>query len=303
MIGLLINSAALIAEGIHSTLDVFSSFITYLGIRIAKKPPDERHPYGHQAAETLGGLAVSLLLAVSGIWIIYEGAIHLVEREAAEITLWGFAIMIVSIILNEIMARLKFKYGRQEESLALIADAEHSRVDVIASAGVLVGLFLIRYFSLADGIIAILIGIYILKESFGIGMEVTDNLMGVKDEKVEAEIKRICQEKSISVSDLKTKKLGSAVSAELHIKLNPELKIEEAERISQELQKDLLEKIERLKYLIINIGSHEIKEGIVRPTTFSWGWRRGFRFKEEGFGRRMGRGRNQGLGRGRFRKF
>jgi len=284
LVGFLINSSALIAEGIHSGLDVVSSFITFLGIKVSKKPVDKNHPYGYYTAESLGGLAVALLLAVSGIWIIYEGATHILKKETVQFTLWGILIIVISIILNEIMARLKFKYGRKEESLALIADAEHSRADVIASGGVLIGFIFIRYFPIVDGILAILIGLYILKESFGISKMVTDNLLGVRDEKIEEEIRKISKEKNILISDLKTRKIGAVVFAELKIKLDSQLRVEEAQKISEELQNNLLKKIDSLKYIVVQIETHKIKEGIVRPSWRGWGgrfgggWGRRFRF-------------------------
>ncbi len=280
-VGFFINSIALISDGIHSFLDIISSIISYLGIKIAQKPVDEKHPYGYYVAETLAGLGVTILLAISAGWIIYEGIEQIINQTTIKLSIWGFVVVIISIILNEVIARLKFKYGEKEESLALIADAEHSRADAISSIGVLIGLFLATFFIFADGIIAILIGLYILKESYNIGKTTTDNLLGVKDEKTEKIIKKICQEKNIEISELKTRKIGSATFAELTIKLQTTLKVKQAEKISKELQEELLNKITILKQVVIQIESHNIKQGIIRPR---FGRRLGFRGKFEKIG-------------------
>ncbi|MBD3360026.1 MAG: cation diffusion facilitator family transporter [Candidatus Buchananbacteria bacterium] len=281
IVGFIINSVALISDGIHSFLDIISSIISYLGIKIAQKPVDEKHPYGYYVAETLAGLGITILLAVSAGWIIYEGVEQIRKQTTVNLAIWGFLVVIISIILNEIIARLKFKYGEKEESLALIADAEHSRADALSSIGVLIGLILATFFIYADGIIAILIGLYILKESYNIGRTTTDNLLGVKDEKTEKIIKNICQTKNIEISDLKTRKIGSATFAELTIKLKKDLKVNQAEEISKELQEELLNKISLLKQVVIQIESHNIKQGIIRPR---FGQRYGFRGKFEKIG-------------------
>lgn len=268
-VGFMINSAALLADGVHSGLDFISSLSTYLGIKVAKKPVDEKHPYGYYLAETISGGIVILLLAASAFWIIFEGAVSLLEKEVVQVSLWGFIVIVASIILNELMARLKFKYGQKEQSLALVADAQHSRADVISSLGVLAALFLVKYFSFADGLIAILIGGYILKESYFLGREVIDNLLGVKDEKTEEAIKEHLREKNISLTSLKTRKIGAATFAEITIKLAASLMVKEAEKISKTLQNDLISKIKNLKYVVIQIESHDISQGLIRA---GWGW-------------------------------
>jgi len=280
-VGFLINSIALISDGIHSFLDIISSIISYLGIRIAKKPVDEKHPYGYYVAEALAGLGVTILLIVSAIWIVYEGINQIINQEIVKLSIWGFIVVIISIIANEILARLKFKYGKKEESLALIADAEHSRADALSSIGVLIGLALVNFFIIADGLIAIIIGLYILYESYNVGRTTTDNLLGVKDEKTEKIIQKICQDKNIPVSELKTRKIGPATFAELTIKLQTDLKVDQAEKISKNLQEELLNKIAILKQVVIQIESHNIKQGTIRPR---FGKKFGFRGKFEKIG-------------------
>jgi cation diffusion facilitator family transporter len=275
-IGFLINSSALVADGVHSTIDFISSLGVYIGIKVAKKPVDKEHPYGYYAAETISGLLVVFLLIISAIWIVYDGLNSILNKEIVQLSIVGFIIVIVSIILVESMARLKFKYGQKEESLALIADAQHSRADVFSSIGVLVSLFLVRYFIYADGMIAILIGIYILKQSFNLGKEVVDNLLGVRDEKTEETIRKYCREKNIELSSLKTQKIGSATLAELAIKLDSRLKIEEAEAISKKIQSDLAEDIKNLKYVVVQVESHKTRQGFIRSR-----WGKGMAFRQK----------------------
>ena len=274
IIGLLINSVALIADAIHSGMDIFSSLVTFLGIKAAKKPVDQKHPYGYYRTESLAGLMVAILLGISGVWIIYEGGNRFLEMEPVVFSLWAIGLMVATIIINEIMARLKFHYGRKHESLSLVADAEHSRADVISSIGVLVSLVAVRYFIYADAIIAILIGLYILKETFSIGKEITDSLLDVSNPELEIKIKEIVSGQKVEMADLKTRKIGGANFAELKIKLDPRLKLDRVSELAKSLKNQLLDKLSQLKYVVISVESHEIKEGTI---VGQFGQRAGFR--------------------------
>ena len=264
-VGFLINSMALIADGLHSTLDIFSSFVAFLGIKISKKPVDEKHPYGFYRAEAVAGFLVSLILFFSGLWVVWEGISRFLKPEEVNFTFWAIGLMAVSVVLNEIMARLKFRYGRKYESLSLVADAEHSRADALSSLGVLAGLFLIRYYAFADAVVAVLIGIYIIWESFKIGREITDSLLDVSNKDVEERIKKICSAHNIEISEMKTRKIGGANFAELKIKIDPKLRMDQVNKIIKETEERLFRNISELKHIVISIEPFEAKREIVRP--------------------------------------
>ena len=263
--GFLTGSVALIADGIHSGLDVFSSFVTFLGLRTAKKPIDEKHPYGYWKAESLAGFLVAILLAISGIWILYEAVMRIFGEGTVELSIGAIAVVIISIVVTELLARLKFYYGGKFKSLALVADAEHSRADALSSIGVLIGLFLVRYFSLADAVIAFGIGIYILYESWKIGKEITDSLLDVANKDVEQRIRKICVSHQIEIAELKTRSIGSFDFAEIKIKLPPKLKVGDVQKITETLEDRLLNNIPELKQIVISIEAYDMAKTIVLP--------------------------------------
>jgi len=265
ILGFLIGSVALIADGIHSGLDVFSSFITFLGIKTARKPVDEAHPYGHWRAESLAGFLVAILLAISGIWIVYEAIKRFFGESITKFSYQAIILVGVSILITEILARLKFYYGRKHQSLSLVADAEHSRADALSSIGVLGSLFLIRYFNLADAIVALGIGGFILLKTFKIGKEITDSLLDVSNKKVEERIKKICGAHQIEISDLKTRKIGAYNFAEIKIKLPPKLKVENVQKITQTLEERLLRNIPELKQIVISIEAYQMARTVILP--------------------------------------
>ena len=111
--GFLANSASVLAEGIHSSMDVISSAISLIGIKISKKPVDEKHPYGHYKFEVLSGLIITGILFLAGLWMIYEAYRGFINPEFVSLSYLAVIVMISSVILNEIMARLKIYYGKK----------------------------------------------------------------------------------------------------------------------------------------------------------------------------------------------
>ncbi len=267
LVGFSIKSAALIADGIHSGMDIISSMVTYMGIKGAEKPADKEHPYGHYRSETIAGFVVIFLLFLSAIWIIYEGIIGITKNEPHTISGIALLVVIISIIANEAMARVKFKVGKRENSLALIADAEHSHADSLSSIAVLIGLSLIHWFPQADGVTAILVGFYILYETIGLSKEVTDNLMDVSNPQIEEKIKKICSKEEIELLEMKTRKIGAKNFAELKIGLNKEWKMERVSEVIKNLENILLKKIDSLNFITIQVASHNFKEGSIKSKT------------------------------------
>ena len=253
-LGLAAQSSALIAEGIHTGIDVVLSVVTLLGIRVAKRKPTETHPYGWARAEVLAGFLITLFWIVSSLGIIWGAGGRLVKGEfGVEVTLLPLLVMVVSTAVYAILAREKIRIGQQEESLALIAEGKHTQVDVLFSGGVLLGLGVSKFFPIADSLTALTVGLYSLYEAVVLGKEITENLLDVADPEVEKEIGRICQEQQVNLMTLKTRKIGALALAELEISLPTEVRISRADDLISELQETLISRIPRLEYVVIQI--------------------------------------------------
>ncbi len=282
-VGILSNSSAILAAGIDSFADIFSSAIGYIGIKISGKPADKEHPYGHYKFEVLSGVIITVIILVTGVGIIYNAFIKLLHPQEIEIGYPTFGIMIFSGIVNEIMARLKTYYGKKENSISLLSDGVHSRIDVYTSLIILIGLFLTPYWVYADSLLAILMGIYIIKEAFLVGKDAAGSLLDVSaGEKIENTIKEIAKTENIEITSLKTQKKGSIITANLEINLPSNLKVEEATKISDKLREKLMKGIESLQYVVIQIASHEVESSFYKPSFGkSFGWQRRGKFKEK----------------------
>lgn len=281
-IGFISHSASVLAEGVHSLMDVFSSFVSFLGIKISKKPADKKHPYGHYKFEVLAGAIITLILLMTGILILKESLEKFRNPVQIEIPVLAFSVMAISTLINAIMSNLKIHYGKKENSAALISDGIHSRVDIFTSLAVFVGLFLTKYWIFADPFLAFLIGLYVIRESFSLGKEAMDSLLDVSaPPEVEEKIKSIIKEKGIDLESLKTQKKGSVFTANLEINLPSNLKVEEATKISEKLRERLMREIKNLSYVAIQIKSHEVSTGFFKPTFGpGFGWQRRWRFRE-----------------------
>jgi len=279
-VGLFSGSAAVLAEGVHSFTDIFSSAIGYVGIRTSQKPADRQHPYGHYKFEVLSGVVITIILLATGLGIIYDAYQEFLDPKKINVGYLAFGVMLFSAVINEIMARIKISIGKEENSISLLSDGFHSRIDVFSSLAVLGGLFLVSYWIYADSILALLVGIYIIKESFSLGKEAVDSLLDVSaGDEIEEEIKKIAKRENVELASLKTQKKGSIVTANLEIRLPSVLKLEEATKIADALKDRLVGGIENLQYVVIQIVSHDVERSFYKPTFGrSFGWQRRGRF-------------------------
>jgi len=283
IVGFISSSAAILASGVDSLTDIVSSFISFVGIRISQKPADKKHPYGHHKFEVLSGLIITLIIFVSGLGIIYKAIKDFLNPQSLNLTYLAFIVMAFSAIVNFIMSKLKINFGKKENSLALISDGYHSRIDFFASIIIFLGLFLTKYWLYADSLLAILAALYILKESFSVGKEAIDSLLDASaGDEVEEEIKKVAQKQKIEISLLKTQKKGSAITANLEIELPSHLNIKKATKISDDFRKELIKKIPELNYVAIQAKNHDLENNFYQPRFGSaFSWQRKFKFKNE----------------------
>ena len=137
--GILGNSYALMADGIESTLDIFSSAVVLGGIKISELPADENHPYGHGKAESLAAMTVSLVLLMAGIGIAVKSSFDIMRPHHTP-AFFTLIILVGVIIVKEILFRFIFSVGESVNSLSLKTDAWHHRSDALTSIAAFIGI-------------------------------------------------------------------------------------------------------------------------------------------------------------------
>jgi len=137
--GVLGNSYAMIADGIESTADIFSSLMVWSGLRLSSKPPDQSHPYGHGKAESLAGLMVAVFLIGAAILIAVQSIREILTPHHTP-AWYTLLVLVLVIITKEVLYRRMFRIGQSLDSSALKSDAWHHRSDAITSAAAFLGI-------------------------------------------------------------------------------------------------------------------------------------------------------------------
>jgi cation diffusion facilitator family transporter len=141
VVGLLTGSLGILAEAVHSALDLVAAFTTWVAVRVADRPADRNHPYGHGKIENLSALFETLLLLATVVWIVWESVQRLLHPGVhVEVTWWAFGVMGISIAVDVSRSRRLGAAARKHRSQALEADALHFRTDIWSSCVVILGL-------------------------------------------------------------------------------------------------------------------------------------------------------------------
>lgn len=187
VVGIATGSLGIIAEALHSGLDLAAAIMTFGAVRIAALPPDESHPYGHGKIESFSALFETILLVITCVWIIYEAFERLFfTKVQVDPNVWAFVVMLVSIAIDFGRSRALMRTARRYKSLALEADALHFSTDIYSSAVVILGLVLVRIgektayhdqLMKADSIAALGVALIVLLVSVRLGKKTIDVLM------------------------------------------------------------------------------------------------------------------------------
>ncbi len=246
VIGIITGSLSILAQAIDSFLDLFAVVITFLAIRVAARPADESHPFGHGKAENVAAIVQSILIFVAGGSIIYA-AVRRVQTEAVlEMTEAGMAVMAVSIAASIFLSRYLLRIASREDSMALEANAHNIAADVYSAAAVLIALLVVRFtdITIIDPILAGLVALYIFKVAFDVLRKSFGGLVDVKlPEDEENAIRSFITEhfggEVVSFHKLRTRKSGSQRHIDLHLVMPKHISIEVAHDMCDHLEQDI----------------------------------------------------------------
>lgn len=250
--GILTGSLSVLAQAVDSFLDLFAVCITFLAIRVAARPADEEHQFGHGKAENIAAIIQAGLIFLAGGSIIYTAVRRIQTGAALEMTEAGMAVMAVSIIASIFLARRMMKVARQEDSMALEANARNIAADVYSAAAVLAGLLAVRITgeAIIDAVIGGLVALFILKVAFDVLRNSFGGLVDVKlpeneESVIQAAIIEHFRGEVVSFHKLRTRKAGSQRYIDLHLVMPKYISIAEAHIMCDHLEKDIQERLIR----------------------------------------------------------
>lgn len=237
------GSLSILAESLHSSLDLLSTIITLYAVNIASKPPDIEHMYGHGKAENLGGLLEALLLIITSIWVIYEAVQRITKGAIIELSISAALVMMLSLVIDYSRSRALYNTARKYGSQALEADALHYSSDLVSSGTVLAIIIysLITHpdektLVLLDSITASLISIYFARSSYILSKRAIDELMDKTPKEIIETVKQIAREQNINIKNARARKSGNKIFIDMTIKVSPNLNIEEAHEITEKIE-------------------------------------------------------------------
>lgn len=247
VVGLITNSISIISEAVHSFTDLLAAIIAFFSVKQSANPPDNDHQFGHGKYEDFSGFIEGALILLAAGFIIFESIEKIITNKYDYIdTTAGIFVMLISVIANIIVSRNLLYVARKTDSMALLADAEHLRTDVLTSAGVLAGLVLIKItnIEILDPIVAIMVALIIIKAGldlcFNSGKNLLDGSLPEEEQKVILNtIKNYIPNEIIEIKELKSRKSGADKLIELIIIIPKKLTIEAGHSLCDRIEEDL----------------------------------------------------------------
>ena len=251
---LMTDSSSLLASLPASFMDVSASIINLLAIRYALAPADEEHRFGHGKAESLAGLIQSAFISGSALLLMMHGISSMLNQVPVVRLEAGIWVSAGSILLTLLLVSFQSLVIRKTNSVAIKADMLHYRSDLLLNAGVLVALVMAgQGWHWADGLFAILIGLFLVWGAAHIGYESVQALLDRQlPEEEQARIMALCcaVEGVHGVHDLRTRQSGPTRFVQLHLELDDQLPLVQAHQIADEAELAVRQSFERMEVII-----------------------------------------------------
>ena len=257
--GIVANSAAMVADAVHSASDIVGSFVVMIGAVISNKAPDTEHPYGHEKLECIASVILGNILVAVGALIGYNGILKIVSGET--LTAPGTLALIAavaSILVKEALYWYTILGAKKINSVSLKAEAWHHRSDALSSIGSFVGILGARLgVPVLDPIASVVICLFIFKVAYGIFRESIDRLIdhACCDETVEQMRETLAAVPGVlAVDDIKTRLFGSRTYVDVEIAADGDLPLREAHAIAEAAHHTLEREFPEVKHCTVHVN-------------------------------------------------
>jgi len=260
-VGIAGGAVSIISEAIHSLVDLAAAVMAFFSIRIAQRPADPGHPYGHEKVENVSGVVEAILVFVAAVLIIVEAVKKLLHREPIEHLGLGVAVMLVSGIVNLVVSRVLYRVARREQSVALEADALHLRTDVYSSLGVAGGLLAIvllrqvlgvAWAFYLDPVVAIVIAIAILFEAWKMLKKAFGPLLdtSISADELAAVEASVARHPETSLHAVRTRRAGGKKHIDFHLAVPAGMSVRESHDLCDAIEQELEARLSNTSVLI-----------------------------------------------------
>lgn len=238
------NSVALLSDALESVVNILASGIMFFSISLSEKPADDTHEYGHQKIEDISSAFEGILIIAAALLIVYTAAGRLlVSVELLEINL-GIIISVIATGINLIITLLLTRAAKSSGSVALEGDAKHLLSDVISTVGVWFALIVVQVtgWQFMDALLALAIAVLIARMGIGLVVKSLRHLMDqscIEEEKKIVSVLEKHKSSIIEFHDLKTRRQGNYVLAEIHLTVSDSMSVRTAHDIIDRVEEDL----------------------------------------------------------------
>jgi len=257
--GWLGNSFALVADGLESVADVLSGLVVYFGLKIAIKPPDADHPYGHGKAEPIAAVIVSVALAAAAVGIIYQGIREITTPRGTPAP-YTLVVLAGVLITKELLFRHVESVGESIGSVAVKSDAWHHRSDALTSAfaffGISIALLGGPRWEAADGWAAICAALLILynawKQLRPAVLELSDI---APDPNLEAQVRAIATRVPgiVGLDKCFVRKMGLSFYVDLHIVVDGDMTVREGHMVSHKVEDEIVNELPLVAEVLVHV--------------------------------------------------
>lgn len=250
--GIIGHSAAMIADAVHSLSDFISDIKVLVFVHISGKPEDESHAYGHGKFETMATLIIGVILLAVGVGIFVNGASSIIDNFKGNIpsspSKVALIAAVISIVLKELLYRYTVRVGQKLNSQAVVANAWHHRSDAYSSLGTLLGIggaiFLGEGWQVLDPLAAVIVSLFIVRVAFQLVKPCVDDLL---ERSLPAETEQRIKDIILSFPEigsphhLRTRRIGNNIAIEVHIRMDGNISLNEAHRLTTNVENRLKE--------------------------------------------------------------
>ncbi len=249
VVGVVTNSLGILAEAAHSALDLVAALMTFFAVRVADKPADPNHPFGHGKVENVSALFETLLLLATSAWIIYEAVHRLTTPEVhVDVSFWSFIVMGTSIAVDVSRSRMLMNAAKKHNSQALEADALHFSTDIWSSSVVILGLILVLigraypnliFLEKGDAIAALVVAVIVIFVSGELGVRSIQALLDAAPKNGEREqiIQQVGRIKGITdVHAVRIRSSGAGWFVDMHVTMDGNMSLNDSHALTEKVE-------------------------------------------------------------------
>jgi len=241
--GTVTGSVAIVADAWHTLSDSLTSVIVVIGVKIASKPADKEHPFGHGRAQLIASLVIGILLAIVAVNFATESVKRIISNQQPQFSTLALIVMLISVVVKEAIAQYSFWAARKTGMQSLRADAWHHRSDAIASLFIVIGMLFSNKMGWIDGVLGILVSVLILIVAIEIFKKTVSSLIGEKpDDEIVDTIKSIIStelKEEVYPHHFHLHEYGHHKEITFHIKLPSEMTVFESHRIAHHIEEKI----------------------------------------------------------------